>query len=374
MPSNEMPSGKARAVFVTEFLDGLNGTWSRTAGGTRQPDLDQQGLWRGVVAALAGDWVSADDTDAYHASRRSPLRGEHKALESSPNPFDVESRSPLRGHDDFPESSSMKWTWFTWVSGADPELLRKVPSAKGRFVSLAMTVLATAVLAGVSGTIASVTAGFSLWFALPLGVGLALTIGVIDRAILNIPRRRGVFQSLVVALPRLLLALLVGVVLAEPLVLRIFSSEIQSMVGSNAGLLEQMEALNRLADDNPTFRLAYWSVTALLIAMQLLPSLIQILTSLGPPTSYDRLLEKSDQLAVDTATRERLILAEKHAALVAVVAERIASAEAEIYERAVDQWKAAILRHADVDLATLSEQPDMVIKIPRLTVASGSQR
>jgi hypothetical protein len=235
-----------------------------------------------------------------------------------------------------------------------------------------MAVLATAIVAGVSGTIASLTAGFGLGFALPLGVGLALTAGALDRLILVPPRRRGILQNLIGASSRLLLALLVGVVLAHPLVLQIFSSEIQSTVGSNAGYLEQMEALNRLVDDNTTPRLTYWSVMALIIAIQVLPSVIQILTSFGPPTSYDQLLEKTERLAIDAAAREQWILAEKQAELVAKVAERTAAAEAEIYARAVDQWKAAVLQHADVDLATLSEQPDMVIKIPRLTVEPSS--
>lgn len=115
-----------------------------------------------------------------------------------------------------------------WLSGVKPQVLKTCPSEQTKFVSVGGTVLTTALMAVVSCT-----------FALHMALGLAIVASVVAGlawgfAILNLDRylvastvRQDRFlQNLAVVLPRLLLAILLGFVIAEPLVLRIFSQEI----------------------------------------------------------------------------------------------------------------------------------------------------
>ena len=116
------------------------------------------------------------------------------------------------------------------LSGARPEILDECPSERIKFESLGWAILITSGLATVS-----------MWFALSSAMGVngfaavlpalawGLVIMGIDRWLITsmpIDGRR----KFAIALPRFVLAVLLGTLISTPLVLRIFQSEINAEI------------------------------------------------------------------------------------------------------------------------------------------------
>lgn len=120
--------------------------------------------------------------------------------------------------------------WLIGISGARPEVLALCPTERVKFISL-----------GWAMVIASGTAGVGVWFALVSFLGLsgivaapaAIAFGCvmlgIERWMADMPKGGG-FPQLAQVIPRLLTGLLLSVLVATPLVLRVFESEIDSQV------------------------------------------------------------------------------------------------------------------------------------------------
>ncbi|WP_019629295.1 DUF4407 domain-containing protein [Actinomadura atramentaria] len=116
------------------------------------------------------------------------------------------------------------------LSGARPEILDKCPTERGKFEGIGGAVLITSSLAALS-----------MWFALTTAVGLNAVVSVVPAAawglaimsldrwlVTSIPADGARRWRL--AVPRILLALLLGFVVSTPLVLQIFKSEIDAQI------------------------------------------------------------------------------------------------------------------------------------------------
>ena len=121
-------------------------------------------------------------------------------------------------------------SWLIALSGADRELLARVPGERAKFLGVGGAILTTAVMASLSATYAFyVSMQPPVLVAVLLGLLWGAGILNLDRWIVNSTKRQGnVFKDIGMFLPRLLLALVIGAVISEPFVLRIFNSEIQS--------------------------------------------------------------------------------------------------------------------------------------------------
>ena len=128
--------------------------------------------------------------------------------------------------------------FLAWLGGADLEVLAKVPgSERTRFIQMAIVLLTTAGI----GTL-------SMMFALHDGVHTPLAVAVIgglvwgfiilnlDRfLVLSMGHARDWKLLLLMALPRLMLAAVISIVVATPMTLRIFANDIKNeMVQVNA--------------------------------------------------------------------------------------------------------------------------------------------
>jgi hypothetical protein len=128
--------------------------------------------------------------------------------------------------------------FLAWLGGADLEVLAKVPgSERTRFIQMAIVLLTTAGI----GTL-------SMMFALHDGVHTPLAVAVIgglvwgfiilnlDRfLVLSMGHARDWKLLLLMALPRLMLAAVISIVVATPMTLRIFADDIKNeMVQVNA--------------------------------------------------------------------------------------------------------------------------------------------
>jgi hypothetical protein len=147
-----------------------------------------------------------------------------------------EGLNGLYTYDSFGEKkqpSDSKFLW--WCAGAHQKLLKQFPSEHTKYSGLGAVLLATFALATLSAGYAIYTVfGNWLWT-----IGFAIIWGLIifnfDRFLVSTMRKYGVSRSkqIMMALPRIALALLIGVVIARPLEMKIFEKEINVQMTKN---------------------------------------------------------------------------------------------------------------------------------------------
>jgi hypothetical protein len=130
-----------------------------------------------------------------------------------------------------PADNNFLW----WCSGAHQKLLKQFPSEHSKYSGLGAVLLATFVLATISAGYAIYTV-FGNWM---WTIGFAIIWGLIifnfDRFLVSTMRKYGVSRrkQIMMALPRVALALLIGVVIARPLEMKIFEKEINVKMTKN---------------------------------------------------------------------------------------------------------------------------------------------
>jgi hypothetical protein len=116
------------------------------------------------------------------------------------------------------------------IAGARPEVLALCPSERIKFQSLGWAILITCGMATVSMWFALTSAlGFSPAGSLPIAILWGLIIMGIDRWLVTSMPPDGK-RKLLIAAPRLLLAILLGSLISTPIVLRVFQSEINNQI------------------------------------------------------------------------------------------------------------------------------------------------
>jgi hypothetical protein len=119
--------------------------------------------------------------------------------------------------------------FFIFCSGADYNLLKRTPTDRNKYMGIGATVFFTGVLAFISSGYAIYTVFESYIAAIFFGLIWGLMIFNLDRYIVSSMKARGSFgRDFMTAFPRLLLAVLLAIVIAKPLELKIFDSEIQA--------------------------------------------------------------------------------------------------------------------------------------------------
>ena len=132
-------------------------------------------------------------------------------------------------------SSKEKSNFLWWCAGVHQELLKEFPSEHTKYAGLGGVILATFVLAGLSSGYAIYSVfenwGWTLLFAFTWG----LIIFNFDRFLVSTMRKYGVSKrkQFWMAVPRVGLALLIGLTIARPLELKIFEKEITVKVAGN---------------------------------------------------------------------------------------------------------------------------------------------
>src|SRR6202012_642014 len=126
-----------------------------------------------------------------------------------------------------------KVTRFFWFcSGAHIDTLKKYPLEHNKYVGIGATIFFTALFASLSG-------GYAMYFVFngsPFAIGFAILFGLIwgtaifnmDRYIVSSINKEGTpNQQILQASPRILLAIMIGIVISRPLELKIFEKEIR---------------------------------------------------------------------------------------------------------------------------------------------------
>ncbi|MEO9481078.1 MAG: DUF4407 domain-containing protein [Maribacter dokdonensis] len=129
--------------------------------------------------------------------------------------------------------------FFILCSGADSELLKTC--AKGeqnKYAGIGATVFFTAVMAFIASSYALYTVFDNVYAAVFFGLIWGLLIFNLDRFIVSTIKKRGNFgQEFLQAVPRIVLAVIIAIVISKPLEMKIFEKEI------NQVLLEQKNDL-----------------------------------------------------------------------------------------------------------------------------------
>ncbi|MGY1743851.1 MULTISPECIES: DUF4407 domain-containing protein [unclassified Blastococcus] len=118
------------------------------------------------------------------------------------------------------------------LGGARPELLEASPGARPRFVALGGVLLSTGGLAVLSMAFA-VAMALGVWWpvAALIGLGWGFVVVNLDRMLLvGMAHDASVGRNIALAIPRLGLALVLGVVIATPLTLQVFHKEIDTEI------------------------------------------------------------------------------------------------------------------------------------------------
>lgn len=133
--------------------------------------------------------------------------------------------------------------FFILCSGADTDLL--VGCSQGeqtKFAGIGATVFFTALMAAIAGSYALYTVFDNAWIASIFGLIWGLLIFNLDRFIVSTIRKREKFQAeFLQALPRLMLAVLIAIVISKPLEIKIFEKEINTVL---------LKEKNRMALEN----------------------------------------------------------------------------------------------------------------------------
>ncbi|MEV6863783.1 DUF4407 domain-containing protein [Streptosporangium subroseum] len=116
------------------------------------------------------------------------------------------------------------------LSGARPEVLRTCPTERGKFEGVGGAVLTTSVLAVVSMTFAlNSVLGVNIVLAVAVALLWGLAILSLDRWLVSTIRADAP-NRWALALPRILIAVALGLVISTPLVLQIFKPEIDTQI------------------------------------------------------------------------------------------------------------------------------------------------
>src|SRR5210317_1074043 len=116
-----------------------------------------------------------------------------------------------------------------FCSGIDLKILEKCPSDENKYVGIGATVLFTGILAFFSAGYALFTVFDSYALAIIFGLVWGMMIFNLDRYIVSSMKSHGSFwRDLMVAFPRLAMAVLLALVISKPLELKIFEKEINA--------------------------------------------------------------------------------------------------------------------------------------------------
>lgn len=118
--------------------------------------------------------------------------------------------------------------FFWFCSGANISLLKRCPTDASKYTGMGAAVFFTGLLAALSGGYAFFTVFENPYWAMAFGLVWGTIIFNLDRFIVSTMRKKqgGWLKEIVIASPRMLLAIMLAIVISKPLELRIFSKEI----------------------------------------------------------------------------------------------------------------------------------------------------
>ncbi|MBK7008015.1 MAG: DUF4407 domain-containing protein [Saprospiraceae bacterium] len=123
--------------------------------------------------------------------------------------------------------------FFIFCSGCDERILKQAPTEFNKYVGIGATVFFTGLFAMMASGYALYTVFGNLFTALLFSLLWGLLIFNLDRYIVSSMKKKGsFFADWTMALPRIVLAIIISLVISKPLELKIFETEIYSEIVS----------------------------------------------------------------------------------------------------------------------------------------------
>ncbi|MEP3387917.1 MAG: DUF4407 domain-containing protein [Reichenbachiella sp.] len=121
--------------------------------------------------------------------------------------------------------------FFCYCSGASWTLLNRCPSEKSKYVGMGATVFFTGLLAAISSAYAMYFVFDQIVWPIVFGLVWGLMIFNLDRFIVLSMRKSHESKEYIQAIPRMILAILIALVISKPLELKVFEKEIATELG-----------------------------------------------------------------------------------------------------------------------------------------------
>ena len=134
-----------------------------------------------------------------------------------------------------PVNHKMNWfqKFLLVCSGGNIHILRKTPSEWNKFAGIGGIVLFTAIFATLSAGYAMFTVFDDLWVSAGFGLLWGLMIFNLDRYIVSSIKKTGTWwNQILMAIPRLILATFLGIIISKPLELKIFEKEVNKQLNT----------------------------------------------------------------------------------------------------------------------------------------------
>lgn len=121
------------------------------------------------------------------------------------------------------------------LAGARVDVLEQLPGAVPKQTAMGAVLLTTAGFAAISAGYAMAITGIATGiFAVLVGLVWGLAILNLDRMlVIGLAKETGFWRNLSLAAPRVVLAIILGIVISTPLMLKIFDSEIEAQMNRN---------------------------------------------------------------------------------------------------------------------------------------------
>jgi hypothetical protein len=122
--------------------------------------------------------------------------------------------------------------FFITCSGANKQILKECPTERIKFVGIGATIFLTALLASISGGYAIYFTFNSLAVSIAFGVLWGFIIFNLDRYIVSSIKKTGnILKEFLTALPRFLIAIVLGITISKPLEIKLFDGSITKKMG-----------------------------------------------------------------------------------------------------------------------------------------------
>ncbi|MDX9853919.1 MAG: DUF4407 domain-containing protein [Tenuifilaceae bacterium] len=172
-----------------------------------------------------------------------------------------------------PSKLSRIYKFFCWCSGARLYLIERCPTDYNKYYGIGVIVFLTGVMATLSGGYAMFTVFNSVYLALAFGLLWGFLIFSLDWYIVSsIRKQHNPKKEFIAALPRLILAILISVVISKPLEIKLFEKEIErqllfvreaktaeynAALDNNYAEIEKLENQNKELQENLAKKEAY---------------------------------------------------------------------------------------------------------------------
>ena len=126
---------------------------------------------------------------------------------------------------------------FLWLcSGASQSILKRCPSEGSKYAGIGTIILFTGIFAALASGYATYTVFDNIWYSVGFGILWGVMIFNLDRYIVSSMRKKeNLKQEFLMALPRIILAILISIIISKPLEMKIFDKEI----GAELVIMEQ---------------------------------------------------------------------------------------------------------------------------------------